>query len=263
MPSSSGSTTEPGAGLRARLRAGETLIGMFLNMGSALGAEICGLAGFDWVLIDLEHGSSTEADVLPQLQALAHTGAAPLVRVEANERPRFTKALDFGAEGIMVPRVETAEEARRAVAHLRYPPEGVRGVATMNRAAAFGARGRELVETFNERVVGVVQVESEAGAATAGEIAAVDGVDCLFVGPSDLTHSMGIFGQTEHPRYAAAVEAVGEAAAAAGKATGVLARTPEDLDRYRALGFTLVAVGSDSAFLAGAARAALEAVRAR
>lgn len=261
MPSSSASTTEARPGLRERLLSGELLVGTSLNMGSALAAEICGLAGFDWVFIDLEHGSATEADLLAQLQALSHTGAAPLVRVEANERPRFAKALDFGAEGVIVPRVNTAEEARRAVASLRYAPEGERGVATMNRAAGFGARGREMVETFNQRGVGVVQIESGQAVANVAEIAAVEGVDCLFVGPTDLTHSLGIFLQMDHPKYGAALEAVRQAAADAGKPTGVLVRTVQEVERYRALGFTLIGVGSDSAFLADAARAVAQAAR--
>ena len=259
MPSSSGSTTE----LRARLRAGEVVVGTFLNLGSAVAAEICGLAGFDWVLIDLEHGSGSEADLLPQLQALAHTGAAPIVRVESNERPRFARALDSGAVGVMVPRVDTAEEAGAAAASMRYPPIGVRGTAYMNRAAGWGARSGAEVTAFNERVVGVIQIESETAVANVEEIAAVEGVDVLFIGPSDLTQSMGILGQTDDPRFLAAVQAVADAARAAGKATGILVQAPEQLDRYLELGFQLVAVGSDSSFLAGTARRTLELARAR
>ena len=251
------------ATFRERLRRGDLLVGTFLNTGSAVAAEICALAGFDWVLVDLEHGSATEADVLPVLQAVDGTGATPLVRVGANERPRFTKVLDFGAEGVMVPRVDTVEEARRAVSHLRYGPAGDRGVALLNRGAAYGARGRETIETFNERVVGVVQIESEAGVAAVDGIAAVDGVDCLFVGPSDLTHSLGIFQETDHPRFVEAVERVRSAAGANGKGLGVLVRDAHDFARYRELGFSLVAIGSDTAFLAGGAAAAVDAVRNR
>jgi 4-hydroxy-2-oxoheptanedioate aldolase len=246
---------------RARLQAGEVLLGCFLNMGSAVAAEICATCGFDWVLLDLEHGSATEADLLPQLQAIGARGATPLVRVEANERPRFTKALDLGAEGVMVPRVERAEDARRAASHLRYAPAGARGVALLNRAGAFGARGRENVETFNERVVGVVQIESERAVAEADAIAAVDGIDCLFVGPADLTHAMGVFLRTDDRRYVEALDAVGEAAARHGKATGMLVRDADEFGRYAELGFTLIAFGSDSSFLARAARAAVESVR--
>jgi 4-hydroxy-2-oxoheptanedioate aldolase len=244
---------------RERLRAGEMLVGCFLNTGSPVAAEICGLAGYDWLLIDLEHGSATEADVLPQLQAISGTGTPTLVRVEANVRARFTKALDFGAEGVMVPGIDGAEDARRAVSHLRYAPEGVRGVAMLNRAAGYGARGRETVETFNERAVGVVQIERVDAVEEVDAIAALDGVDCLFVGPADLTHDLGILLQTDHPSYREAVEAVRRAAARHGKATGVLVRNGEEFRAYRELGFTLIAFGSDTGFLVAGARASLEA----
>jgi 4-hydroxy-2-oxoheptanedioate aldolase len=242
---------------RERLLGREFLLGTFLNTGSPVAAEICASAGFDWVLLDLEHGSATEADLLPVLQAVAGTPATPLVRVAANEAPRFTKALDLGAEGIVVPRIGGADEARRAVSQLRYA--GTRGVALLNRATGFGARGRETVETFDERVVGVVQIESERAVAEADAIAAVDGVDCLFVGPADLTYSLGIFLDVEHERYVAAVEAVRAAAERAGKPLGVLVRDAAELARYRELGFTFVAFGSDTSFLAAAARGAIDA----
>jgi 4-hydroxy-2-oxoheptanedioate aldolase len=248
---------------RERLRAGELLAGCFLNTGSPVAAEVCARAGFDWLLLDLEHGSATEADLLPQLQALAATGTPAIVRVEANERPRFTKALDLGAEGVMVPRIADAADATRAVSHLRYGPAGVRGVALLNRAAGYGERGRENVETFDERVVGIVQIETERAVAEVDAIAAVDGVDCLFVGPNDLSHALGIFLQTTDERYERALDSVRDAAATHGKATGVLVPNAEEAERYRALGFTLIAVGSDTSFLVAGARAAAAAARER
>jgi 4-hydroxy-2-oxoheptanedioate aldolase len=249
------------ATFRERLRRGDFLLGTFLNIGSPVAAEICAGSGFDWVLADLEHGSATEADVLPVLQAVAGTSATPLVRVEANVRARFTKALDFGAEGVMVPRVESADDARLAVAHLRYAPDGDRGVALLNRAAGYGARGRVPIDEADERIVGVVQIESPGGVERVDEIAAVDGVDTLFVGPADLTHALGIFLDFEHARYVAAVDAVRAAAGRYGKALGVLVRSADELTRYRELGFTFVAFGSDTSFLAAGARAAVAAAR--
>jgi len=246
---------------RQRLRAGELLVGCFLNTGSPVAAEICAAAGFDWLLIDLEHGSATEAALLPQLQAVAASGTAPLVRVETNERARCTKALDFGAEGVMVPRIDGADDAVIAVSHLRYRSGGGRGVALLNRAGGFGARGRENVETFDERAVGVVMIENEQAVLAADAIAAVDGVDCLFVGPADLTHALGVFLRTDDERFLQALEAVLTAAASHGKAAGVIASDSEDARRYRDLGFTLIAVGSDSSFLVAGARAAADAVR--
>ena len=252
-----------GPGLRERLYGGSVLVGTFLSMGSPLAAEICGLAGFDWLLVDLEHGAGSEADLLPQLQAAAHTGARPLVRVEANERPRFARALDSGAEGIMVPRVETAEEAERAVSYMRYPPAGVRGVAFGNRGARFGRdSGEQALASANERIVGIIQVESETSVANAEEIAAVDGADVLFVGPSDLSHSMGILGQIDEARFQSALERVLSAASDAGKAAGILARSDEQLDRYRARGFRFLGIGSDVSFLSARARQAAAAATA-
>src|SRR5262249_31655137 len=170
-------------------------------------------------------------------------------------------ALDAGAEGVMVPRIGGVADAARAVSHLRYGPAGVRGVALLNRAGGYGTRGRENVETFDERVVGVVQIESPSAVAEADAIAALDGVDCLFVGPSDLSHALGVFQQTEHELYRQALDALREAAGRQGRATGVLVPGAAEAERYRELGFTLIAVGSDTSYLATGARAAAAAGR--
>jgi 2-dehydro-3-deoxyglucarate aldolase/4-hydroxy-2-oxoheptanedioate aldolase len=244
---------------RERLLAGEVLAGCFLNTGSPVAAEICARAGFDWVLIDLEHGSASEADLLPLLQAVAATAVTPVVRVEANERPRFLKALDVGAAGAMVPRIAGAEDAARAVSHLRYAPSGVRGIALLNRATEFGVRGREYVAGFEP--VCVVQIESEQALAEADAIAALDGVDCLFVGPNDLSHALGVFLETGHERYLDALRTVRDAAERHGKAAGVLVPDAAELRRYRELGFTFVAVGSDASYLVAGAREALAVAR--
>ena len=238
---------------RRRLLARELVVGCFLNTGSLVAAEICAQAGFDWVLVDLEHGSATEADLLPLLHATAGTTA--LVRVEANERPRFAKVLDLGAAGVVVPRIGGVEDAARAVSYLRYGPAGVRGVALLHRAGAYGARGREHVEGFEP--VGVVQIESAEALAEVEEIAALDGVDCLFVGPNDLTYALGIWQKWDDERYVAALDAVSAAAARHGKAAGILARATDDAVRYRDLCYTMIGVGSDTSYVLAGARAAL------
>jgi 4-hydroxy-2-oxoheptanedioate aldolase len=252
--------------LKQRLRSGDTLTGCFLNLGSALTAEIMGRAGFDFVVIDLEHGSGTEADVLPQLQALEATGAGVIVRVESHERQRAHRVLDLGAEGIMFPRVDAPADAHKAVAGLRYPPGGVRGVAVANRACAFGTAHREYMTATAATLLGIVQIESEAALGAVDAIATVEGADVLFIGPMDLTQSLGIFGQFDHPRYGAALEAVAAAARRHGKALGVLMGRPEEFERYHALGFRLIACGSDGKLLDAAARRQIEllsAARAR
>jgi 4-hydroxy-2-oxoheptanedioate aldolase len=248
--------------LKKRLHDGETLLGCFLNLGSPLTAEIMGRAGFDFAVIDLEHGSGAETDVLSQLQALEATDAGVIVRVESHERQRAHRVLDLGAEGIMFPRVDSAPEAAAAVAGLRYPPEGVRGVAAANRACSFGGSFREYVEAAPSTLLGVVQIESESALAAVDDIAAVDGVDVLFVGPMDLTASLGILAQFDHPRYGEALATVSAAARRHGTSLGVLMARPEDFDRYHALGFRFIACGSDGTLLNAGARRTVELLAA-
>ena len=233
-----------------------------MNLGSPLTAEIMARAGFDFAVIDLEHGSGTEADVLSQLQALEATNAGVIVRVESHERQRAHRVLDLGAEGIMFPRVDSASEATRAVAGLRYPPQGVRGVAMANRACTFGTTYREYMEGAASTLLGIVQIESESALTSVDAIAAVEGADVLFVGPMDLTQSLGILAQYDHPRYGEALEAVSAAARRHGKSLGVLMARPEDFDRYHALGFRLIACGSDGTLLNAGARRQMELLAA-
>lgn len=252
--------------LKQRLRAGDTLVGCFLNLGSGLTAEIMGRAGFDFAVIDLEHGTGGEGDVLPQLQALEATRTGAVVRVESHARQRAHRVLDLGAEGVMFPRVDSAEEAAAAVAGLRYPPAGTRGVAVANRACHFGVSHVEYMASSADVLLGIVQVESEAAVASVEAIAAVDGVDVLFVGPMDLTQSLGIFGQFDHARYCAALEAISGAARRHSKSLGVLTGKPEDVERYHGLGFRFIASGSDGTLLNAAARRQVDllaAARAR
>jgi 4-hydroxy-2-oxoheptanedioate aldolase len=241
--------------LNEQLRAGQTLLGTFLNLGSALTAEMSGKAGFDFVVIDLEHGSGTEADVLHQLQALEHTGARSIIRVEGHARQRSHRVLDLGAHGIMFPRVNTAAEARDCVAALRYPPDGVRGVASMNRACGFGASFRDYVASSKQALLGVLQIETVEAVENAAEIAAVDGCDVLFVGPLDLSMSLGVLGQFDHPRFSEALAATADAARKHGKSTGVLMAAPDMFARYYDLGFRFLACGSDGGMVNQAANA--------
>ena len=241
-----------------RLRNGETLIGTFANLGSAVSAEICGSAGFDWILVDLEHGAGTESELPGQLQALGSTPASGLVRVESHERSRIVRALDAGAAGVMAPRVDSADQARAVVRATRYPPAGSRGVALMNRGAAFGARAGMFADT-DDLVLVVVQIESVDALESLDESAAVEGVDVLFVGPSDLSQVLGCFGRFDEPAYAHSIDAVAKACRAAGKAAGVLAGSVADAERYLGLGYRFVGVSGDGGFLAkGAAAAAAE-----
>jgi 2-keto-3-deoxy-L-rhamnonate aldolase RhmA len=247
--------------IRRRALAGETLFGLFLDLNSPIAAELCSRSGYDWAIIDLEHGAATEADLLGLLHAVEVGGAAALVRPQSGERLRIGRALDAGAAGIMIPRLESAAEARQAVSFLRYPPDGVRGVALRVRGADLGAIAHDAVRTVSERILGIVQVESAGAVDEADEIAAIDGVDVLFVGPADLSHSLGVPGRFGDPAYAAALETVVAACDAHGKAAGILVYDPGQVPDLVKLGFRFIGIGADAAFVANGARAALAAVR--
>jgi len=230
--------------------------GTFINLGCSLTVEMAGRAGFDWILLDHEHGPGGEETLLHQIQAAAITPVATIVRIAANEPTRFKRALDLGAGGVMVPYVSTEAEARAAVAAVRYPPRGMRGVSKANRAAGFGRDFADYFAHHHERLVTMVQIETPESVENSAAIAAVDGVDVLFIGPLDLTVNLGIAGEFEHPRFIAARRQVVQAAERAGKAAGILLSDVAQVPVVRAEGFTAVCLGSDgSAVMAGLAQA--------
>ena len=240
--------------LKSRLKSGATLNGCWLNLGSSLTAEMVGMAGFDWVLIDLEHGAGVEKDALHQLQALEHTPAAAIVRVESAQRQRINRILDMGAEGIMVPRISTAEEAAAVASGLHYPPHGSRGVAKMGRASTFGQNFAEYYKHGKDNILGVVQIETKEVLDHLDAVAATDGIDVLFIGPNDLSMELGIFGQFDHLLFKDALKATVSAAKKAGKAAGILLQNANDYPTYRDMGIQLIACGSDGSFVAQGAR---------
>lgn len=240
--------------LKAKLRNKEAVIGCWLNLGSAVTAEIVALAGFDWVLIDLEHGAGGEHNVIAQLQAISATPTAALVRVESHDKRRIHRVLDMGAEGVICPHIDDAGQARDAVDGIRYPPHGSRGVAKMIRATGFGKDFNAYYARSNDEILGVMQIESPEALLHLDEIAAIDGVDVLFIGPADLSMSLGIFGQFDHPLFVDAVIATVAAAERAGKATGILLFNPDDYARYYELGIRMIACGADATFVAEGSR---------
>jgi 2-keto-3-deoxy-L-rhamnonate aldolase RhmA len=239
---------------RRRLAQGETVLGCFLNFGSAHTAELMAAAGYEWAVIDLEHGAGDEQIALTQMQALATRPCIAVVRVESTARQRVHRILDFGAHGIMFPRIETVEEAKAAVAAMRYPPAGVRGVAFSNRACGYGSNSRAYMEG-SSALLTIVQIESPTAVANSEAIADVDGVDVLFIGPSDLSHSMGMLGKFENPDFVAAVRRTAQAALSRGKHCGILLPSPKDVRKYFELGFRVIASGSDATLLNAAATA--------
>ncbi len=236
--------------IRERVLRGELVTGTWLNLGSSMTAEIAGTAGFDWVVIDLEHGAGDHESCLHQLQAVAGTPTAPIVRIAWNEAPRFKRVLDLGAAGVVVPYVTSRAEAEQAVRAMRYPPDGIRGAASLIRAADFGKDFADYLATANEKLLTVLQVETQGTLDVVEEIAAVDGADVLFIGPLDLSVSMGIPLQFDHPRFRDAVKKVAEAARSHGKAAGILLNSPDQIARTVEDGFTFVGLGSDGGVLA-------------
>jgi 4-hydroxy-2-oxoheptanedioate aldolase len=247
--------------LRTRIHAGDTLFGAWASLGSPSSAELLGRSGLDWVVVDLEHGAATEAELLAHLTAIELTGTAALVRPQSGERLRMGRALDLGAEGLVVPRLDTVEQVIEAVTFLRYPPAGQRGVALLTRGARLGSVAHAGVAALNDDIVGIIQIESPLALDAADALAAIDGVDVLFVGPADLSHSLGIPGQFSNPTYQDALRRVVAACRAHGKAPGILLYDHGAFKAHLDLGFTFVGIGADVSFVNEGAKAALAAAR--
>lgn len=241
---------------RRDVLARKRLIGCWSALGSPITAEVLGLAGFDWLLLDSEHAPNDVLSLIPQLMALKDSPSAPVVRPAWNDTVLLKRLLDAGFYNFLIPFVQTADEAKAAVAATRYPPAGVRGVSVAQRSNRYGTV-KDYLAGINDEICVVVQIENGVGVANAAEIAAVDGVDGLFVGPSDLAAAMGHLGNAGHPEVQTAIKAVFDVAAKAGKASGILAPVEADARRYLDMGATFVAVGSDL----GVFRAATQKLR--
>jgi 4-hydroxy-2-oxoheptanedioate aldolase len=240
------------------LAEGRRQIGLWTSLGTGTAAEILGGAGFDWLLIDTEHSPTELPMVLDQLRALEGSGVTPIVRPAWNDPVLFKRLLDLGVQTLLVPYVQSVEEARRAVAATRYPPQGMRGVAVVHRANRYG-RVKDYHVQANREMCVLIQIETRRALAELDAIAAVEGVDGLFIGPSDLAGDLGLLGNNRHPEAVAAFADACARAKKAGKPIGILAPVEEDAKRYLEMGFGYVAVGSDI----GVLRNAVEQLRAR
>jgi 4-hydroxy-2-oxoheptanedioate aldolase len=246
--------------LRSQIRSGETLIGVFSDLASPMAAEINGRAGFDWTVIDLEHGAATESELLALLYAVGSTPMTPIVRVQSAERLRVGRALDLGAAGIMLPQLQSADDVRAAVRFLRYPPVGSRGIALRTRGGGMGTLGHaDIARVVNERIIGVVQIEAAGTLAEADAIAAMDEVDVLFVGPADLSHNLGVPGRFDEPVYQDALRTVVTACQRNGKAAGILVYEAAGFAPHHELGFRFIGLGSEGSFVSSGAKAMLQA----
>ncbi|GIG21105.1 2,4-dihydroxyhept-2-ene-1,7-dioic acid aldolase [Cellulomonas chitinilytica] len=230
--------------------AARPLAGMWVCSGSALVAEICAGSGLDWLLVDMEHSPNGLESVLAQLQAVAAYPVTPVVRVPVGDVVTIKQVLDLGAQNLLVPMVSSAQEAQAVVEAVRYPPRGRRGVGGSLARSARWSRVDGYAEDADTHVSLVVQVETAQGVASASAIAAVDGVDAVFVGPSDLAASMGHLGRQDHPDVVAAVHRTFDAVRAAGKPVGVNAFAPALARAYVDAGAAFVAVGADVTLLA-------------
>ncbi|QRG07021.1 HpcH/HpaI aldolase/citrate lyase family protein [Xanthobacter dioxanivorans] len=246
---------------KSRLLAGEVLHGLWMTLASPVAAEALSLLGHDWLMFDTEHTPLDVAGVQPLLQAAAAGRAATVVRPAWNDPVLIKRVLDMGAQTLLVPFVQTPEEARAAVAATRYPPEGVRGVAGLTRASRFGLT-TDYFRVANREVCVLVQIETGAALARLEEIAAVEGVDGVFLGPSDLAASLGHLGQPGHADVQAALEDAARRILAAGKAPGILATAAVDARRYLGWGYRFVAAGVDLALLLKGAQRLHEEVTA-
>lgn len=223
-------------------------IGTWLSIGSPVVAELAALSGFDWVLLDLEHGCESEAALPDQLRAIRGTTTQAVVRVAGPFPDQIARVLDWGADGLMVPRVESPETAREIVAAACHAPRGRRGFSSTVPVTGYG------LKPHPEACFLLAQIETRTGVAESGAIAAVDGIDGLFVGPSDLRHDLAHGGTEPAPTYDDCLRQVIEAARNSGKETGILLREATALAAHRDLGFSRIAIESDLSILRNAYR---------
>ena len=238
---------------KARLKAGQSQIGLWNSITGPIVSEALAGAGFDWLVIDTEHSLTDVPDTLVMMQAMAGYPVSPVVRPASNDAVIIKRLLDLGAQTLVIPYVQNAGEAQAAVDAMRYPPRGIRGVAGLTRAGRFGAVAG-YTQRAEEELCLIVQVETAEALGQIEAIAAVDGVDGLFIGPSDLAASMGHPGQPTHPAVVAAIETAISRIVATGKAAGILTLDAGFARRCLALGATFTAVGMDIHLLVQGAR---------
>ncbi|SCK20966.1 4-hydroxy-2-oxoheptanedioate aldolase [Variovorax sp. HW608] len=239
---------------KTALAARQPQVGLWLSMADPYMAEVSATTGFDWMLIDGEHAPNDLRSTLAALQAVAPHRGQPVVRAVNGETALIKQLLDIGAKSLLVPMIDSADEARRLVAATRYPPRGIRGVGSaVARASQWSARG-DYLDIADDEVCLLVQAETVTALSNLESICAVDGVDGVFIGPADLAASMGHRGRPGHPEVQAAIEAAIRTIISSGKAAGTLTSDPKLARRYLELGCTFVAVGVDVLVYANAAR---------
>jgi len=238
---------------KQRLREGQWQVGLFVGLANPVSMEILAGTGFDWLVIDAEHTPNNPASVMMQLQAAAPYPVQMLVRPTSHDATLIKQYLDAGAQTLLVPLVDNAEQAQELVRAVRYPPEGIRGVAASLSRAARWTGIKDYVRHANGEVCLVVQVETRQGLENLDAILAVEGVDGVFIGPADLSASMGHLGDAGHPEVRAAIDDALPRIVSAGKAAGIFVTEPGLARHYRSLGASFIAVGGDTTVLRNAA----------
>jgi len=242
-----------------RLRQNDLLLGTMLTLPSPELAEIISSCGYDWLFMDGEHGNLSTLDWQRMLQAVAGRSAA-IIRVATNSEREIKKILDIGADGIIAPQVNTADEARHVVACCKYPPQGIRGVG-LARAQGYGRSFADYMETANDSIAVIVQAEHIDAVNNIEQIVEVDGIDAVFIGPYDLSASMGLMGQVDHPQVVEAIDRVGHACQQSGIPLGYFGTTAESVQDYVRKGYHLICAGTDAGFVNAAAEQMLQDLR--
>jgi len=233
--------------------AGTAQFGLWIALADAGCAEICAGAGFDWLLLDAEHGPNDLRSLLAQLQAVAPYNSHPIVRLRVGDTHLIKQVLEIGTQSLLIPMVETAEQAVSLVEAIQYPPAGVRGVGSVLARSSRWNRIPDYLKRAGEEMCLLVQIETKRGVENLRAIAAVPGVDGIFIGPADLSASMGHIGEMNHPEVLSTIDRCIAEVRAAGKAPGILAFEENLIKHYRELGCLFIAVGADSILLSQAA----------
>jgi 4-hydroxy-2-oxoheptanedioate aldolase len=246
--------------LKRALARGSLQIGLWSTLCSPIGAEVIAHSGFDWILLDTEHSPNELPGLMQQLQAMGRGTATPVVRAAWNDPVLIKRILDIGAPSILLPYIQTAEEARLAVQSVRYPPRGCRGVSAGSRSSSYG-RVKDYLRRADEEICLLVQVETRSALEQLEAIAAVEGVDGVFIGPADLAASLGHLGDPQHPEVQTALRDAADRLKRAGKPAGILTVVEADARRYIEWGYRFVAVGIDTSLLVKSADALAKAFR--
>ena len=246
--------------LKQKLKQGEVVIGPFMNCTYPAFIEICGYAGFDFAVIDLEHGSLHTLAAENLCRAADCVGLAPIIRVRKNDGPQIQRALDIGSAGVQIPQIETIEEAQSAVRSAKYNPLGSRGLSFYTRAGVYGAAGTQITDQMNEESLLVIHIEGKLGVENLEEIISVPQIDVIFLGPYDLSQSLGIPGQVGDPRVIEQMQRAVSTIRNAGKAVGTFADDPEVAKRWIDAGVQYVGLGVDVGIFLKACQALVKAV---